>query len=76
MSDIVPFAVECPRCHQERMQGAYSRDELQQLLSSGAEIEALCVSCDRPWLISVEERADLEQLLRQPLSTKTHAPRR
>jgi hypothetical protein len=36
---------------------------LVQLLRSVAEIEAYCMSCDRPWLISVEERADLARAL-------------
>ena len=63
MSNAIPFSSECPKCNQERVQTAYCRDELLQLLSSGAEIEAYCMSCDREWPISVEERADLAQAL-------------
>jgi len=63
MSAPGPFAAECPHCNQERLQTAYTSEELVQLLRSGAEIEAYCMSCDRPWLISVEERADLAHAL-------------
>jgi hypothetical protein len=63
MSAPVPFASECPHCNQERVQTGYTPEELVQLLRSGAEIEAYCMSCDRQWLISVEERADLARAL-------------
>jgi redox-regulated HSP33 family molecular chaperone len=63
MSTPVPFACECPRCNQERLLTGYTPEELVQLLRSGAEIEAYCMSCDRQWLISVEERADLARAL-------------
>jgi redox-regulated HSP33 family molecular chaperone len=63
MSTPVPFSCECPHCNQERLQTGYSPEELVQLLRSGAEIEAYCMSCDRQWLISVEERADLAHAL-------------
>jgi hypothetical protein len=63
MSAPAPFAPECPHCNQERLQTAYTPEELIQLLRSGAEIEAYCMSCDREWLISVEERADLARAL-------------
>ena len=45
------------------MQPGYSREELVQLLASGADIEAYCSSCDEYWPISTEERADLEHVL-------------
>ncbi len=66
MSDSAPFASECPRCAHERVQPGYARDELQQLLDSGADIEAYCSSCDQYWAISVEERADLARALTAP----------
>jgi len=37
----------------------YARDELAELLESGADIEAYCMGCDAHWPISTEERADL-----------------
>jgi len=41
----------------------FAREELLQLLRSGAEIEAYCSSCDQAWPISVEERVDLARAL-------------
>ena len=64
MSEPHPFAAECPHCGEERMQFAYARDELVQLLRAGAEIEALCRNCDEAWPLSVEERADLARALK------------
>jgi hypothetical protein len=63
VSDSAVLNSECPRCGQDRVQGGYARDELQQLLAAGAEIEAYCSSCDQRWFISVEERADLARAL-------------
>jgi hypothetical protein len=65
VNDVAPFSSECPHCGHERMQGGYAGDELQQLLASGAEIEAYCSNCDESWFISVEERADLARLSRK-----------
>lgn len=59
-----PFTAECPKCGHERVQTAYARDELVQLLRAGADIEASCYSCDESWAMSVEERADLARSLR------------
>ncbi len=64
MSEPHPFASECPHCAHERMQFAYARDELVQLLRAGADIEAQCRNCDETWSVSVEERADLSRALR------------
>jgi len=63
MSSSPPLSSECPNCGQERVQPGYSREELVQLLASGADIEAYCSSCDEYWPISTEERADLEHVL-------------
>lgn len=63
MTEPVPFSCECPHCNHERVQGGYSRDELEQLLAAGSEIEAYCSNCDESWFISVEERADLAHAL-------------
>jgi len=65
MSEPALFSSECPKCQHERVQPAYARDELQQLLGSGAEIEAYCGNCDEYWSISVEERADLARSLQR-----------
>jgi hypothetical protein len=59
-----PFSSECPHYRQERLLSGHSREELVQLLRSGAEIEAYCSSCDAAWPVSVEERADLSLALR------------
>jgi hypothetical protein len=45
------------------MQAGLPREELVQLLRSGAELEAYCSSCDEAWAVSVEERADLARAL-------------
>jgi len=58
-----PFSSECPNCGNERLQTGYELEELAELLSSGADIEAYCISCDRGWPISAEERADLARAL-------------
>ena len=63
MSDQTPFCSECPKCGHERVLTGYARDELAELLKSGAEIEAYCSSCDEHWPISTEERADLAGVL-------------
>ena len=63
MSGPKTFASECPRCGHERVQTGYAQDELAELLESGGEIEAFCVSCDKSWPISIEERADLARAL-------------
>ncbi len=57
------FTCECPRCGHERVQTAHTREELLQLLHSGAEIEAYCASCDEHFPLSTEERADLDRIL-------------
>jgi hypothetical protein len=62
--DPSQFLSECPRCHQERVQGSFAREELVQLLQSGADIEAYCSHCDLEWPTSVEERADLARALK------------
>jgi len=63
LPDSSAFSSECPHCHQERLLSGFAREELLQLLRSGAEIEAYCSSCDQAWPISVEERADLARAL-------------
>jgi transcription elongation factor Elf1 len=62
-SENFPFSSECPHCGHERMQGGLPREELVQLLRSGAQLEAYCASCDEAWSVSVEERADLARAL-------------
>jgi hypothetical protein len=59
MSDNTPISSECPSCGQERVQPGYTRDELAELLRTGAEIEAYCISCDEHWNLSTDERADI-----------------
>jgi hypothetical protein len=59
----IPVLAECPKCGQERAQEDYERDELAQLLHTGALIEAYCGSCDAHWELSTEERADLARVL-------------
>jgi len=59
MNDQTPFSSECPKCRRDRMLTGYARDELAELLESGADIEAYCMGCDAHWPISTEERADL-----------------
>ena len=57
------FTSECPKCGHERPQIGHSLDELEQLLETGAEVEAYCSSCDIYWPLSTEDRADLERAL-------------
>ena len=63
MSAQAPFSSECPKCGHDRLLTGYARDELDELLESGAEIEAYCINCDEHWPISTEERADLARAL-------------
>jgi transcription elongation factor Elf1 len=56
-------SAECPRCGQERSQDDIEREELAQLLRTGAPIEAYCGNCDQHWELSTEERADLARAL-------------
>jgi hypothetical protein len=53
------FPSECPACHHDRVQTGDTRDEPVELVETGSEIEAYCISCDERWPISTEERADL-----------------
>lgn len=66
MGDRMSFTSECPSCGEERLLTGYAPEELAELLSSGAEIEAYCSSCDERWPISTEERADLSRALARP----------
>jgi hypothetical protein len=66
MHDSAPFSSECPKCGHERLLTGYARDELAELLRTGAEIEGYCISCDERWSISTEERADLARALSRP----------
>ncbi len=61
-----PFTTECPKCGCDRVLTGYARDELVELLGSGAEIEGYCSSCDQRWPISTDERADLARALSRP----------
>ena len=63
MSAAAPFSAECPKCGHERPQTGYVPEELQLLLTSGAEIEAYCANCDVYWPLSTEERVDLTRAL-------------
>lgn len=63
MDQSMPFSSECPHCGHDRIQVSYEREELAELLRSGADIEAYCSSCDERWPISAEERADLARTL-------------
>lgn len=53
---------ECPNCHQDRPV-VYSRDELAELLRTGADIEVWCTGCDEHWVLSTEDRADIARVL-------------
>ncbi len=59
------FLSECPKCGHERLLTGYENEELMELLTSGADIEAHCISCDQHWAIPTDERADLARLLSQ-----------
>ena len=59
MSANAPYSSECSKCGHERVQGVLSTEELREMLETGAEIDAYCISCDEHWLISTEERADI-----------------
>jgi hypothetical protein len=63
MNDTVQFSSECPKCKHDRLQNGCSRDEVIQLLRTGADIEAYCLNCDETWPVSVEERADIARSL-------------
>lgn len=66
MNAPAPFSTECPKCGHDRVLTGYAQDELVELLTSGAEIEGYCISCDAHWPISIEERADLARALSRP----------
>ena len=58
MNSKAPISSECPKCHQERVV-TYPREEIAELLRSGADIEVMCISCDETWSLSTDERADV-----------------
>ncbi len=66
MADTAPFFAECPHCRTDRVQPGYPRDELRQLLDTGAEIMAYCTNCDERWAVSTEERVDIARGLAPP----------
>jgi hypothetical protein len=47
----------------DRVQPGIPREELRQLLDSGAEITAHCSHCDETWPVSTEERVDIARVL-------------
>jgi len=59
----ISLSAQCPKCGQERRQEDCERDELVQLLRTGAPIEAHCASCEEHWELSTEDRADLARTL-------------
>jgi hypothetical protein len=63
VSDSAPFSSECPTCKHERLLTGYAREELIELLRTGADIEAYCIGCDEHWPLPTEERADLARTL-------------
>lgn len=63
MSPPFTFTSECPSCAAERLLAGYPPEELEEMLRTGADIEAYCGSCDERWPISTEERADLARTL-------------
>jgi hypothetical protein len=41
------------------MRIALSTEELREMLDTGAEIDAYCISCDEHWLNSTKEHGDI-----------------
>ena len=58
-----PISSECPKCGQERVQDGYQKDELVQMLRTGAAIQAYCSTCDHDWEMPPDERADVARAL-------------
>lgn len=62
MNTKSPISSECPKCRQERAV-TYPREEIAELLRTGADIEVMCIGCDETWSLSTEERADVARAL-------------
>ncbi len=61
-NELDPALSACPNCRQERVQ-CYERDEVVELLETGAPIKAYCDQCGEEWDLSTEERAELSSQL-------------
>jgi hypothetical protein len=57
------FFSRCPVCKEERLQCAYTRRALVNLLQSGPKVDAYCTKCDRIWHVSAQERAALASVI-------------
>lgn len=57
------FFSTCPVCREERLQYAYTRRALVNLLQSGPMVNAYCTKCDRVWHVSAQERAALASVI-------------
>lgn len=61
--DGAPFMSTCPTCNEPRLQMGYGPWGLIRRLKGDRPIEAWCVTCDRFWPISVQERLALAKEL-------------
>jgi hypothetical protein len=57
------FFSTCPVCREERLQYAYTRRALVNLLQSGPMVDAYCTKCDGVWHVSAQERAALASMI-------------
>lgn len=66
MDTPISFASVCPQCWQQQPQRDYCRSALLNLFNSDQPIEAYCVTCDKSWPISPEERICIAEALAAP----------
>jgi hypothetical protein len=64
VSEAIVFASICPICKGEQVQQRFNVASLHRLLKAGHPIEAYCEICDEYWLIEVQQRMELGEVVR------------
>ena len=64
MNEAIVFASMCPVCKDEQVQYRFSVASLHRLLKAGHPVEAYCETCDEYWLIGVQQRVELGEIVR------------
>lgn len=64
MNEAIVFASICPICKGEQVQQRFNVASLHRLINAGHPIEAYCEACDEYWLIDLQQRVELGEVVR------------
>ena len=59
MGQAFAFVATCPTCGHTQPQNAFTRPDLERLLSGGYPIEGYCLDCDEFWTVSIQKRVEI-----------------